>query len=190
MINKLNGLIQSYSASVLSRELNGIADIESAIRCRYVDNNGNECCCRHQYRVRKSELDQLCKKLLSEVTLIYSATNFEELYYIVANAKVKHIGSLTVYDISLRIAYILNSEILLPYNIVYLNAGAMAGAMALYNKGLLNEKPSHKMNVNAFGVLSKLQQLDPKEYGFPKRWTFAMLIEDFLCSKHSELADL
>ena len=189
MIQKLDNLIHSYNASGLSKELNGIANIESAIRCKYTCNE-REYCCRHQRRIRKSELDKLCEKLLCEVTLIYSARNFEELYYIVANAKVKHIGSLTIYDISLRIAYVLNSIDLLPNTYVYLNAGAMVGAMVLYKKGLLKDKPSHKMDINAFGVLSKLQQLDPKEYGFPKRWTFAMLIEDFLCSKHSELANL
>lgn len=189
MKTKIEQIIKDYSAYGLSRELNGIADIESAIRCRYVYKE-RVYCCSHQRRIRISELDKLCEKLLCEVTLIYSAKNFEELYYIVANAKVKYIGRLTIYDISLRIAYVLNSINLLPNSYVYLNAGAMEGAVALYNKGLLNEKPSHKMNVDAFGVLSKLVQLAPKESDFSPKMTFAMLIEDFLCSKHKELSVL
>ena len=47
--------------------------------------------------------------------IIYSATSFEEIYHIVANAKIKHIGNLTIYDISLHIAYLLNPKALLPW---------------------------------------------------------------------------
>lgn len=190
MKKKLANLIQSYDAISLSKELDGIKDIQSAINCIYVREE-SVFCCSHQRRVRKSELSKLCEKLLCEVNLIYSATSFEEIYHIVANAKIKHIGNLTIYDISLHIAYLLNPKALLPKAFVYLNAGAMVGAMALYNKGLLKVKPTHKMDVNELDdILSGLMRLDIGKYGILKEWTFAMLVEDFLCSKHSALLAL
>lgn len=186
MKTTIDQIIQSYTASGLNKELNGITNIQDAVKSQYYDGTQYRCC-SHQYRVRKKALDDLLDKLEGEIIKIKAVKDFDELYDVVDNIRVKHIGYLTIYDISLRIGYMQNPKIL-PQKYVYLHAGAMVGAMTLYNKGLLKVKPVHKMNVQDFNFLSKIMQLDSVSHSIPNGATFAMLVESFLCSKHNELS--
>ena len=187
MKNKLRNLIHSYSANVMSREFKGIGSFEMAVTCKYADKNGRLLCCNHQRRVRRDALEEILKILTQLMAELVVAKDFEALYKIILSAKVANIGQLTIYDIAMHIGYWLSPKIL-PKDMVYIHAGAEIGAMALYKKGLLRTKPTRIMSVKDFEFLSELMNLNKAEHGILDDFTFAMLIEDFLCSKHKELA--
>lgn len=189
MTNKLNELIRNYSACGMLRELSGTTSFELAASCRYVNKKGSVVYCNHQWCVRRTALNQILEALTQQQNKIAEAKDFEGIYKIVQDTKVPYIGLLTQYDIAMRVGY-LQSPKVLPQNLVYIHAGAEKGAKALYQKGLLKNKPSRTMSINDFEFLSELKNLDKEKHGIPEDATFAMLVEDFLCIKHNELEAL
>jgi hypothetical protein len=114
---------------------------------------------KHQYRIRKEQLkkfNEIAHKFYSELE---AASNFDQIHRIISVNKIKGIGSLTIYDIAVRIA---SYKGLQPIHI-YLHAGT--------KKGL--EKISNRK------IYSKFIEIDDLPFEFSK--LTAAQIEDFLC---------
>lgn len=81
----------------------------------------------HQYRIKREVLKNFSDSIIQHINAISKANNFTELITIIQSSKVKGIGELAVYDISVRVGGFLN---IWPDRI-YLHAGAKTGALAL-----------------------------------------------------------
>ena len=121
---------------------------------------GNKC--SHQWHVKENVLEDFHEKLESKIESIKKSKDFEELYNIINSYKIKWIGPLTVYDISLRISAKLEK---LPKKMVYLHTGAKIKG---YNIDIIEK--------DCF--LKPLQKLEAYE------------IEDFLCIYKKALGNI
>lgn len=139
---------------------------------------GHQVRLRYEKKIHYAEMIREVTKAFQkpENQLIRKYLNFEDLYNEIWTRihNVKGIGPLTVYDISLRLGYILDKPIL-PQEMVYLTAGAVKGAIALQKKHpeLFNtqiEKKLEKYNKNVFvGQLAEIP---------------SYFLEDFFCVYH------
>ena len=188
MRTKLGQLIQEYSSCDMIHEFAGTHTFKQAVMCRYTNKFGNEVYCKHQWCVRRSALQVMYNNLSSKRDKIANAKDFEDLYKIVEGESVQYIGDLTKYDIALRIGYLQSPQIL-PQKFVYLHAGPAKAANALRRQGLLG-KLEHTMELSTFEFLDELKTLDRKEHSIPEFATHAMIVEDFLCVKHTEIERL
>lgn len=185
---KLSKLIQEYSTCDMIQEFAGTHTFEQAVMCRYTNKFGSEVYCKHQWCIRRSALQEIYNKLSGQRDRIAKVKDFEELYKIVDCESVQYIGDLTKYDIALRIGYLQSPQIL-PQKFVYLHAGPAKAANALRRQGLLG-KLEHTMELSTFEFLDELKTLDRKEHSIPEFATHAMIVEDFLCVKHTEIERL
>lgn len=83
----------------------------------------------HQRRIPNSVLNKFSNKLLKKKKEIQEVKNFESLYLIIGNNKIKGIGDLTVYDTTLRIGFYLK---IYPTKL-FVQAGSKVGYMRLVN---------------------------------------------------------
>lgn len=189
MQNELDILIGEYKDCGMAREFAGTKTFEQAIKCRYINDSGREVYCGHQWCIRRTALDEIFEALSNNKEDIDKAADFEKLYNIVESQNISYIGPLTRYDIAMRIGYLKQTKVL-PEKLVYLHAGALKGAKALYQLGLIEQRPSRTMKVSDFNCLEGLKELNREEHGIPNFSTYAMIVEDFLCVKHEELEKL
>lgn len=116
-----------------------------------------------------------------------SFCSFEELYDELnkrlrdsKGKRLKGIGDLTLYDIALRIGYIMPSGPILPLDYLYLQSGALLGYKALQKNNpslclpFINKPGPYDMALFK-GVFSPLS---------------SMLIEDMLCVYHNDIAHI
>ena len=174
--------------------LNNVLKIYIKNHCKFSDNVVTYLIYgEHQERLRHhgiidfDVMMKTCKQRLKQILPINRPSDFEELYQIVQaeicnnEMKLKGIGPLTLYDISLRIGFLYENP-LLPEDKVYIQAGALEGI-----KNLSQSK--------CYGHLIKLKDW---ETGCYKRDCFypafdglaSMYIEDYLCVFHKELTNL
>ena len=114
--------------------------------------------------------------------------NFEDLYdeidrLLLQKPKVKGVGTLTAYDIALRIGYIKRNQIL-PKDKIYLFAGANAGA----NKLLQNNPALFTFSPSVTRI--KEGRYDMTIFNSPLREMPSFLLEDMFCVYHSLLGKL
>lgn len=88
----------------------------------------------HQRRLKLRDLKRFEEKLQRMRHAVKRCRSFEELHEVVAKQKVKGVGPLAIYDTAARIGAYLRCR---PKKMVYLHAGARAGANVL---GLKSEK--------------------------------------------------
>jgi len=122
------------------------------------------------YEISKIVRDNLIKRTND----ILKAKNFDDLYNIVYECKVKGFGDLSVYDSAMRIAAKLNIE---PDK-VYLHAGARKGMEILEAKGYVENGSSKKKFVDIKDMPREIQQLKAAE------------TEHMLCSMKDYMNDL
>ncbi|NOQ31448.1 MAG: hypothetical protein GQ570_10020 [Helicobacteraceae bacterium] len=86
----------------------------------------------HQYRLDKDAMKKSNKKLQVHIEEIRNCKDFECIYVLISKytEKIKGLGSLYYYDVSLRIGWYLN---ILPDK-VHLHAGALEGAKMIDKK--------------------------------------------------------
>lgn len=99
---------------------------------------------RHQCRVGRYKLKVYREKLIGEkFDSIRSCKDFDTLYNTIEACKMKGIGLLTKYDISIRIAYYLykkdGNPNILP-NMIYLHRGAKDGARNLLGSDKVSKR--------------------------------------------------
>lgn len=173
----LKGLIDNYRANYPA-PFKGIDDLSSILD--YVCGLHNDKPelkpkfrrCSHQSCISNDVIIKMATKLANIESIQFK--DFEELRQYVSNKRVTGFGDLCVYDFCVRYAW---SRNLRPRKYVYIHAGAMKGAKALYTSGYLQTKPQvPSMPVEAFP--KELQNLD------------AMDIENFLCIYHKQLKKL
>lgn len=122
----------------------------------------------HQRRILPSVLTKVIANLAGMEKIPFAS--FEEIYEYVSLRRVPGFGDLCVYDCALRYGH---KSGLLPDTKVYVSAGALKGAKALFKAGLLTEKPKGKY-VMKHAFHPALQQLQSKH------------IENFLCVMHDQ----
>jgi len=141
--------------------------IERAVLAR--DSCGNKH--PHQWRISNNVLNRtavMLKRLQRKFGELGRRGNFQLLYDLILENRPKGFGELAAYDTALRLGEFLGTR---PSRI-YLHAGARVGALALAEKGLLNDglKLTHKVNFLEMNAFPKaIRSLEPFE------------IEDFLC---------
>ncbi len=144
--------------------------IEIAARCKLYNGKYH----RHQRRIKKFLLNESATKLLGIQDKIKMCRDFEDLRSLVDNTiRVKGIGDLTIYDISLRIG----AKLGLYPQAIYLQAGVISGAKAL---GIYHKRESIPIKHIRIEHIPKpiSSRLEPHE------------IEDFLCICKGELGDI
>ena len=135
----------------------------------------------HKY-VSYSRLKKDIRTVLPALPMPRPAT-FEDLYDIVKKSinKVKGVGPLLCYDLTLRLGY-LYEDPLLPKDYVYIQAGALNGIRALSNSKNNGSLFQRKTWTNKKYHISKFQGAFPN--------LESIFIEDFLCVFHKELSNL
>jgi hypothetical protein len=81
----------------------------------------------HQYRLKRTDLENFEANLLQNKSAIQTSADFDSLHTIVKESACKGIGELTIYDTAVRLGAFLN---LYPDRI-YLHAGTRVGANKL-----------------------------------------------------------
>jgi len=97
--------------------------IEKAASCINAEDKKH----RHQYRLKKADLEAFASSLKGGIATIEACNNFNDLINTVRSLKAYGIGELTVYDVSVRIGAFMN---VWP-QYIYLHAGAKIGALGL-----------------------------------------------------------
>ena len=114
--------------------------------------------------------------------LKYQPRDFEQLYDMVdaVTSKIYGLGSLTVYDMALRIGFIQETPIL-PEKFVYTQSGALTGARQLTISPDAAVLGRRTWSTNRYDLIRYFPGFGSME---------SMYIEDFLCVFHNELANL
>lgn len=107
------------------------------------------------YEVSKQVRNNLIKRMND----VLKAKDFDEIFQIVTECKVKGFGELSIYDTAMRIASHMNIE---PDK-VYLHAGARKGMEILEEKGYVNEGSSKKKYVELKDMPKPMQTLKAAE---------------------------
>ena len=102
---------------------------------------------------------QVRENLIKRMNDILMAKNFDEIFNIVSDCKVKGFGELSIYDTSMRIASYLQIE---PDKI-YLHAGARKGMEILEDKGYVKQGVSKKKYVEINEMPIPMQDLKADE---------------------------
>ena len=142
----------------------------------------------HKY-VNFTKFKKNIKDALVKPKSIFSCSfgNFEELYdelekrLIQSNGKkIKGIGQLTLYDMAVRIGYIMPSGPIMPHDYLYLQCGALKGYQNLqfYNPTL------------SLPLINKEGRYPISMFGGVFHGLTSMFIEDFLCVYHNDFASL
>jgi len=148
----------------------------------------------HQKRLKYDT--RFCySKLIQDVIKNLKGTNiltnkygaFEDLHKDVEKVlnKIRGIGDLTIYDMSLRIGYIRKVQ-LLPKDYVYLYCGANAGANALYR----SSKSLFNLSLIPTGGKIIAKSYSISMFNAPLRDVPSMLLEDLFCVYHSKLGGM
>ena len=108
--------------------------------------------------------------------------DFEQLYDMVeaATCKIYGLGSLTIYDMALRIGFIQEKPIL-PEKFVYIQSGALTGARNLSISPDAAVLGRTTWSTTRYDLIRYFPGFGSME---------SMYIEDFLCVFHNELANL
>ena len=114
----------------------------------------------HQYHIATSLKGAMINSLLGSKIFSTSYTSFEDIYKDVNSLRIKGMGDLFIYDITLRIAY---GKGIYPKKYVYIHRGSKIGLNKLLNRSC------GKSKVLTTTIPSPVSQLS------------AMEIEDFLC---------
>lgn len=118
----------------------------------------------HQYRINTHNFETYYNKLLSLENKVMNCKKFDEIYELFNACKIKGIGSLTVYDVALRVSWNYN----IHPDFLYLHAGTKVGAL---NAGLI-KKGDKKDKLTKNEIVEKCKWLENVEM---------YRIEDFLC---------
>lgn len=119
----------------------------------FTDLNGNER--GVTYEISR----QVRNNLLKRINELLRAKNFDQIFQIVTECKVKGFGELSIYDTSMRIASHMNIE---PDK-VYLHAGARKGMEILEDKGYVVEGSAKKKFVELKDMPKPMQVLKAAE---------------------------
>lgn len=84
----------------------------------------------HQYRLKKEDMQIFEENILSSISNIKRAQNFDSLFKIVEQSAPKGIGELMIYDATVRIGAFLN----LSPDKIYIHAGTKTGLHKLIGK--------------------------------------------------------
>ena len=134
----------------------------------FLDRNGNQR--GVSYEISKQVRNNLIKRMND----LLKARNFDEIFQIVTECKVKGFGELSIYDTSMRIASHLNIE---PDKI-YLHAGARKGLEILEKKGYVELGSSKRKNIEIKNMPEPMQKLKAAES------------EHMLCSMKDDMKNL
>ena len=119
----------------------------------FLDRNGNQR--GVSYEISK----QVRNNLIERMNYLLKVRNFDEIFQIVTECKVKGFGELSIYDTSMRIASHLNIE---PDKI-YLHAGARKGLEILEKKGYVELSSSKRKNIEIRNMPEPMQKLKAAE---------------------------
>lgn len=100
--------------------------IKIAVLSRDIDDKKH----KHQYRIDNTQLQMFYEKISLIKEKIKSVKNFEELLNLIIIEKITGIGSLALYDITLRIGYYMK----IKPDFIYLHAGAKTGANNFFGR--------------------------------------------------------
>ena len=126
----------------------------------------------HQYRIPRDTLDKYKEVLLSLESEFKECKKFDKIYKLFKSYKTYGIGSLTIYDVVLRVS---QNYGIYP-NDVYLHAGTRAGAL---QAGLI-KKYDRRDKLTIKEITDKLGWLKNVE---------ACVIEDFLCVCKNDITE-
>lgn len=115
----------------------------------FLDRNGNK------RGVSFDITKQVRNNLIKRISDVLNARNFDEIFQIVTECKVKGFGELSIYDTSMRIASHLNIE---PDK-VYLHAGARKGLEILEEKGYVQLGSSRRKHIEIKNLPKPMQNL-------------------------------
>jgi len=107
---------------------------------------------RHQNRIKAIILREFGENLISIVSDLNNAKDFETLINFIYNRKIKGIGKLAVYDIALRIGYYLKKY---PDE-VYLHAGTRVGAEIILGKKIIEKSIKKEELTKIYPALERL----------------------------------
>lgn len=108
--------------------------LPDAIKIAVLSRDGNNKKHPHQYRIKNILLEEFCEKILSIENKITKNLKFEQLLKLITKEKISGIGSLTTYDIALRIGYYIK----IKPDLIYLHAGAKTGALNFFGRKIKN----------------------------------------------------
>lgn len=191
MKNAIKILIQNYDSCGMKAEYEGTKTFYEAVSCHYWNRRG-ACVKRpHQNRQRISnaQLYKFANLLVEKQSVLESCTSYEGLKKEIDDVVCTGIGPVTRYDIATAIGYLQNPKVL-PQKYVYLHAGVAKGYAALVAMGLVPPCNDGKVDIGVFDFLKDLKLLDTEKHHIPYGATFSMLVEDFLCVMHEELANM
>lgn len=178
MLNELNNLFKEHHyASSINQKL---------ARHLFEGNHQENLPYRTNIHYAKTFVD-MSRALCHSSLMTDPFTDFEKLYDEVFNllSPINGIGSLTIYDVALRIGYIRRNQIL-PEKKVYLFRGACFGANKLRRTmpTLFGTIPSNQLDKN--GELRE-DAYDISLFDKSLQDMGSMFLEDFFCCYHKEL---